>query len=289
MTSRQEIHVLSLGAGVQSTTVYLLALEGRIHLDAAIFADTQDEPESVYRHLSWLMSRGGHRVPILIRTVGRLGDDIIHGRDSNGGKFYAAAIPAYSTPYATGTATGKGHRQCTREYKIRVIEQAIRRDVLGLRPRQRVPRDVRVHQYIGISLDEARRAVSIRKRFGTGERRGFPEFPLLDLGWTRGDCERFNAERVPHPVTRSACVFCPLKNDAEWLRLKEGDAAGWARAVAVDEALRQGRPAMHRQSGRQTLYLHASARPLVQVAFKDRRLQGEFPGFSRECEGVCGV
>ncbi len=35
-----EYHVLNLGAGVQSTALYLLAREGRIPCDVAIFADT---------------------------------------------------------------------------------------------------------------------------------------------------------------------------------------------------------------------------------------------------------
>ena len=50
--------VLSLGAGVQSTTMALMAAVGELQPmpDCAIFADTQDEPAAVYRHLAWLMS-----------------------------------------------------------------------------------------------------------------------------------------------------------------------------------------------------------------------------------------
>ena len=49
------IRVLSLGAGVQSTTLALMAAVGEIERPAAaIFADTQWEPEAVYRHLDWL-------------------------------------------------------------------------------------------------------------------------------------------------------------------------------------------------------------------------------------------
>jgi 3'-phosphoadenosine 5'-phosphosulfate sulfotransferase (PAPS reductase)/FAD synthetase len=47
---------LSLGAGVQSSTLALMAARGEIGPmpKAAIFADTQAEPESVYRWLDWL-------------------------------------------------------------------------------------------------------------------------------------------------------------------------------------------------------------------------------------------
>ena len=45
-------HVLSFGAGVQSTTLLLLSCDGLLpRLDHVIFADTQWEPQAVYRHL----------------------------------------------------------------------------------------------------------------------------------------------------------------------------------------------------------------------------------------------
>ena len=49
-------HVLSLGAGVQSSTLALMAAAGEVTPmpDAAIFADTQAEPAGVYRWLDWL-------------------------------------------------------------------------------------------------------------------------------------------------------------------------------------------------------------------------------------------
>ncbi|MBM9506854.1 hypothetical protein ITX44_20355 [Streptomyces sp. KK5PA1] len=46
---------MSLGAGVQSSTLLLLAAEGRLPaLDAAVFADTRWEPRAVYEHLDRL-------------------------------------------------------------------------------------------------------------------------------------------------------------------------------------------------------------------------------------------
>jgi hypothetical protein len=47
------VHIISLGAGVQSSTMALMAARGLIlpRPIGAIFADTQDEPASVYRWL----------------------------------------------------------------------------------------------------------------------------------------------------------------------------------------------------------------------------------------------
>jgi len=49
------LRVLSLGAGVQSTTLLLMILEGELEpVDHIIFADTGYEPEPVYQHLAYL-------------------------------------------------------------------------------------------------------------------------------------------------------------------------------------------------------------------------------------------
>jgi hypothetical protein len=62
----------SLGAGVQSSTLLLLALHGRIPaFDAAIFADTGWEPAAVYLHLDRLRrltAAGG--IPIIRVATG---------------------------------------------------------------------------------------------------------------------------------------------------------------------------------------------------------------------------
>ena len=51
----KELTILSLGAGVQSTCLALMAAKGEVTPmpDAAIFADTH-EPKEVYEHLDWL-------------------------------------------------------------------------------------------------------------------------------------------------------------------------------------------------------------------------------------------
>lgn len=48
-----EHHILNLGAGVQSTALYLFSREpdAKFWFDLAIFADTGEESASVYHHL----------------------------------------------------------------------------------------------------------------------------------------------------------------------------------------------------------------------------------------------
>ena len=275
----RELHILNLGAGIQSTRLFL-----EYRYDVAIFADTQEEPEAVYRHLDWLDSL--KRTPILRVTAGKLGDDLVRGRNTTGGRF--AAIPAFTTADA-GATVGRTRRQCSKEYKTEVIERAIRRQVLGLKPRQRVsPRDFLVHQYFGISHDERSRASRIFELFL--EKRAFRvHFPLVEQILTRANCIEWLQGRVPHEVPRSACVFCPFHSDTEWDRLRTAGGGDWARAVEVDAALRSSGAVANRDM-QQTMYVHRSCKPLTQIEFHPRVNAKESQlGFGLECEGVCGV
>jgi len=263
---------------------------GEAQIDAAIFADTQEEPGDVYSHLEWLESLGGP--PILRRTAGRLGDDLIAGRRTVGqGGNRFATIPAFTLSEESKPG-GMQRRQCSRDYKTDVIETTIRRELLGLKPGQRIPKDIAVHQYLGISLDEGGRARRIKAMFAKKTKWSTPRFPLIELWMTRADCLTWLAKHYPaRQVPRSACVFCPYHSDAEWFRIREADPEGWARAVAIDAALRvDGTAAKRGLDGK--LFIHRSCKPLdlVQLDTRPTKRDLQMPmSFYQECEGVCGV
>jgi hypothetical protein len=229
---------LSLGAGVQSTTVLLLSIDGDLPaFDRVVFADTQDEPGAVYEHLARLRELA----PIDVVTAGALRDTAA-----------AAFVPV---PLFDG-AGGMGRRQCTQQYKLRPIRRHLRS--IGASD---------VDLAVCISTDEIERA----KDSGLQWLRN--TFPLLDLAWSRDDCLAYLADRWPWPVPRSACVFCPLKSDAEFLRMREHQPDDWQAAVAFDQAARAHG------------YVHRSGRPLA-----DAVLRPEDAGqLALECEGICGI
>jgi hypothetical protein len=285
-TATRKFRVLSLGAGVQSTCLYLLALRRLIPpIDAAVFADTGDEPAEVYRHLEWMQGLGGPTIHIVRQSSTSLGDNLILGRNSWGGSF--ASIPAFTSD--DSGSTGIIRRQCTKEYKLTPIERWVRRSLLGKTPGQRVSADVFVTQLIGISLDEMGRALRVIKN---NEHRWLsPEFPLIHRQWTRQDCLRWmQSEGFPTPP-RSACVFCPYKTDEEWKRLKDGDAPGWLRAVEIDRAIRS-QTSRAAQGLTDKLFLHRSCEPLESINFEariaDKATQAKQLGFWQECHGMCG-
>lgn len=298
--------ILNLGAGRQSTCLYLLACEGKIGpLDCAIFADTQEEEEATYRHLQWLQSLGGP--PILIRTIGKMGEHLAAGTVGAGGRKKKrlgpdgsarfASIPAFTAPHhelrhGAKAKEGRVRRQCTKEYKVEVIERTIRREILGLKARQRVPKGTTVVQWFGISADEKDRCCGIRQRFEK-IRWAEPRFPLIELGWRLGDCLDYLREKVPHPVVKSACAFCPYRSNQEFLALKMRDPAAFARAVEIDRALRpEGTVA--NQGLSHSLYVHRKCIPLEMVdleaeAAKERQRKGP-DLFRAYCDdGMCGL
>jgi len=294
------MRVLNLGAGVGSTTVYLLAMDGLIDpIDYAVFADTMGEPKAVYEHLRWLQGLGGPR--IAVRSRGDLAMNLsrgVHaaGQGRKGGSRRFVSIPAYtSSPIDLEAREGQVRRQCTREYKVDVVEQAIR-ELLGVAKGRRVPKGTRVVQSFGLHDDEGSRIKSVKARMA-GHPWAVPAFPLAEIGWTRERCLAWLAKRVPHQVPRSACTFCPYRSDSEWKHLRDSDPEGWAQAVKVDESIRD--PASACARGMEAaLYLHRSCTPLPLVDIdagaareEARRQAGRQPDLFglEDCVGMCGL
>lgn len=275
------LRVLNLGAGVQSTAIYLMMIDGELEpADIAIFADVQEEPASVYEHLERLKQLNGPEIVTV--TAGRLGDGIINGID---GTKRFASIPAFLTHQ--DESAGIGRRQCTAEYKIAPIEREIRRrmDAVG----KPLKADQSVVQVFGLSFDEPRRVDRVKAQFA-GRRGWSCEFPLFDDFMTRADCVRYLEKRWQHPVPRSACVFCPYHSDTEWQRIKTEDPEGWQRAIEIDKAIRKPTSVCTRGMNA-TQYLHKSCKPLSEVELKPAAddKQKLFDWSQMDCEGMCGV
>ena len=262
------LRVISLGAGVQSTTMALMAAHGEISPmpDCAIFADTGWEPKSVYDHLSKL--REVLPFPVHIVSAGNLRDDLIAQVNSKGRRF--AAVPWFT---ANG---GMGLRQCTGEYKIYPIRSKLR-ELLGYKPRQRIPIGS-VEVWIGISTDEIQRMKDTRDKWQTHR------WPLIDARMNRQQCITWLRSHGWSAPT-SACIGCPYHSDAMWRDMKLSDPISWNDAVEVDKAIRNsGRKMRHDQ------FMHRSLKPLDQVDFSTPAEKGQIEfGFIQECDGMCGV
>ncbi|MBR1040736.1 hypothetical protein JQ593_17325 [Bradyrhizobium viridifuturi] len=270
------LRVLSLGAGVQSTTLALLAAHGVIGPmpDCAIFADTAWEPQAVYDHLAWLMSPNVLPFPVHIVSAGNLRDNLV--RAAAGERW--ASIPAYTRTldHRGCMSIGMIRRQCTGDYKIDPIRRKVRE--LADLTRRRSPADPVVEQWIGISMDEA---IRMKPSFESWR---VNRWPLIELRMTRRDCLAWLSQHDYPVPPKSACIGCPYHSDAAWRDMRASDPRSWADAVEVDRVIRNGMRCI-----RGEVFLHRSAVPLSEVDLSTDADHGQLDLFANECEGMCGL
>jgi hypothetical protein len=262
------LRIISLGAGVQSTTMALMAAHGEITPmpDYAIFADTRDEPAAVYEHLRWLMSPNVLPFRVHVATAGSLSDALKSGNEE-------ARIPCFVA------AGGLSKRQCTKNFKLKVIRRKVR-ELLGVGPRGYVKPGA-VEAWIGISADEA-----IRKK-PSGLVYIVNRHPLIEAPryMQRADCVAW-LKRYGYPEPpKSACKYCPFQGNVGWRKRAE-NLTEWAEVVALDNWLREP-PQVIRFHG--DLYLHHSRTPLETADITEPDLLLFGGKFGEECEGMCGV
>lgn len=256
------MRVLSLGAGVQSSTLLLMAVHGELPIDRAIFADTQDEPKAVYDWLGGLVLAAGNAgIPVDIVTAGNLREDSL----SKPG--WLASMPLHIVGIDGSPAMLS--RKCTNGYKIRPIQRRLRE--LGATAKK--PVDL----LIGISRDEAHRMRPARVKYVNHV------FPLVERFMSRQDCIAWLKRHGYAEPPKSSCVICPFRSDRGWRQMRDQAPDDWATAVEFDQQVRHVA-----QMKRPTeAYLHRSLLPLpmVDLSTKAERA-GQMDLFEAgECDG----
>ena len=276
LRNRQPFRVLSLGAGVQSSCLALMAERGEYGLlkpDLAIFADTGWEPQAVYDHFEWLQSQLSYEIVKV--DNGNIRENILQGQMPDGSKFLG--IPAFLVnPDGTN---GILRRQCTTHYKTKPIHDYLRAR-LQIAPRRRAPMDVQVEMWLGISTDEAMRQKPDQEEWVT------KRFPLIELGFSRGQLANWFNEHYPdRHLPSSSCIGCPYHSDSMWKQLKEHDQKSFQEAVFIDQALRNVPATKGAIKGE--AFLHRSRKPLIDVDFDHITSYENL--MVEECEGLCGI
>lgn len=252
------LRILSLGAGVQSSALLILAARGDLpKLDAAIFSDTGWEPQAVYAHLDRLEEEVAKPAGIPIYRVrsGNIRADALNPE----ARF--ATIPLF-VKNADGSQ-GLVRRQCTSEYKLKPIKRKVR-ELLGFPHPNPIPKGHFVEQWIGISTDERSRALDADGNLKVGDvKYSRNSYPLLDLDMSRDHCRSLLTTHGFGLTPKSACIGCPFHTNAHWRAIKE-DTASWADAVDFDKQIRNGSARANAQG--QPLngqaFLHRSMLPL---------------------------
>jgi len=284
----RKITAVSYGGGIQSTAIAHLVINKHPELLAAveklpdcfIFADTGDEPESVYKTVArtkTALENAGIPLLIVRKSARSLSEEL--KRKVNDGIRGIDCPPFYLiTDNPDG---GIVSRQCTSAWKVEVLDRK-KKALAGLNLRTKSHRKLKnvVDAWMGISVDEASRMRDSKDPWQKYT------YPLIDMGWRRLDCIKY-LEEIEVQATRSACSYCPFHSDSEWKRIKSEEPKAWKQAVDFEKWLHAKHADGVQIAGlRGKPFLHKSRIPLEQADFNN---QMDLFGFDDECAGVCGV
>lgn len=267
---------ISYGGGVQSTAMIVLATQGKIDADVALFANVGDDSEhpatlTFVRDVMvpWAAERG---FPIHeLHKVNTRGEH--KGLETLWERLMREGSRSLPIPVRMPDTGAPGTRSCTQDFKIRVISK-------WLIENGATPDDPAIVN-IGISTDEIERAG--RGRDEPHERRAYP---LLDLGLSRADCLEVIRKAGLPKVGKSSCFFCPYHNKATWSEMKRDEPELFERAQLLEDTLIARRV----EIGKDPVYLTRYGKRLSDAITEAQpTLFGEGIGEGGCDEGVCFV
>lgn len=261
------LDILSYGAGTPSTTLALMSCENIRHgppypnpkvpiYDAVIFCDLHSEPSWVYAQAEFTAA--------VCQAAGIpfywLDSDLYGDFTNNFGRARTACLPFWTL--SEDGKRGRMPRQCTYDYKIKVIEKFVRYELLFYRPRQRtIPLDIHAHRlHMGIMWEERQRAKESKQRLFVNR------YPLVEMGWTRAECYKYNKEIWSMETRASCCLFCPFHTNFFYHYIREYEPHCYACACLVDELIEkyQARPPV-----KSKLFLSKSRKRLRDLSEED--------------------
>lgn len=261
--------VINLGAGVQSSTLVEMIIEGDLDypVDLVLFADTGNEPKWVYKQVEYLRGRC-QDAGIPFWVVKKDSKGIVQDAMHSSGRF--AKMPFYIKDSVTGKMSIM-QRQCTKEYKIEPCDDYLKdwllefhkatRDKLG---RRYVNRGIYIEQWYGISAEETYRAGKRGQQWQTAV------YPLIDRNMKRADCIKYLLKKGLPVPKKSSCKVCPFHDDEYWLMLASDDPEDFEETCVYDDWLRTPAAKKRIASLRGDIYLHTSGQPLRSIDFKAR-------------------
>ncbi len=240
----EQMNILSFGGGVQTTALAILASQGQVKVDAAIFADPGGEKPETYWYMEAYIKPLFEEVGIPFKIIGGRKD----GRNLVEHCHHFRVIPSVVPKW----------RWCTASFKAVPIVKAIAADAMML---------------IGFSSDEAKRAENAR----LAERK---RYPLIELNLTGADCRNIiSSYGWPIPV-KSSCIFCPLQHWSEWNWLKAKHPEVIEKDLAIEARFYERRPDLRETRG---LFGGAPLWKYVQGVQMEMPLLNEYSCWSGAC------
>ncbi len=261
------INVISFGGGVQSTSLLVLAAEGKIDFKTFLFCNVGDDsenPETIrYVHDVAMPYAQEHGIEIIeLQKVLRTGEvDTLYQRITKEG--------SRSIPIPVRVSNGApGNRSCTADFKIKVVDRWLKEH--ALRPAILIEKqlshyiramkhdlelseryDAPYHDYwaklprplaqvgLGISLDEFQR---VKPNMDPSTKEWKENvFPLIDLRMDRQDCINV-IQRAGLPVPpKSSCFFCPFHRLSVWQEMRQKQPDLFWKSAALEQTINERR------------------------------------------------
>ena len=269
----EELNVLSHGAGVQTSCMVYMCINGDLPKpDLIVFADPGWELSETYKYLEKLVEdvkKSG--IPYFTASAGDLYADTVLSAETGQ---RAPSIPFYTDDEGVN---GIVNRQCTQDYKISVVRK-VAREFVGLEKGQRSK-----HRFVmwkGITTDEVERITSSKIK---SERY---KYPLFEKKMHRQDCMNYlikNGHGIP---PKSSCVGCPFHSRQHWVDIYKHYPEEFQKAVELDRIIR------NHKKFKSKLYLHKDRMPLDEAVMRDSMqvdMFYDYEGFANDCSGSCGV
>lgn len=261
-------HIISLGGGVQSTAMLLMACHDELTPKpmCAIFSDTGWERQQTYDTVKFLEAYAeGFGIPVYTVSNGNIREDTLNPNKRSP-----------SMPFFINTEKGKKamlRRQCTADYKIRPIRKKIRE----LLPNSSHKNPVQM--WIGISLDEV-------QRMKPSDVKWLPnKYPLIEKRLRRNDCVKWMRDNGFQTPVKSSCIGCPFHDATEWRSLNSDELAD---AIEFDNKVREiglTHPSKKKKFADNRVFLHRDCVPLSDLSFETNEDQQTLFGTE---EDTCG-
>jgi hypothetical protein len=298
------LHVVSLGAGRQSSAMVLRAQHGEISPvpDLIIFADTKREPQKVYAWLAMLKSL--LRLPVVEVSKGDLGEDsmrVFVSRKS-GKRYLKGLIPAFTLN--DDGSKGLMGRKCTQDYKIDMIVSYCRSAIgkakfsFWRKKHRSALSEIREYEKRSKAARKAKKECRLPSPLppyptsAMQECKGDPlvvmwigisideadrmkeskepwiktRWPLIELQMDKDDCVSWMLSHGYPSPPRSACTFCPFHSDDEWIKLRDESPDEFKEVIKYESELQDA--ARNQEALRGIPFLHESCIPIGQVVFK---------------------
>jgi hypothetical protein len=267
------VKIISYGGGVQSTALLVLACTGELPgVDAALMANVGDDSEhpASLRYVREVAQpwAARHGVPVEVLNKQKRDGTI----ETLMGRLLREGSRSLPIPVRMADTGAPGNRQCTMDFKIRVISKWLKAH--GASAAQ--PAEV----LVGISWDEVERIGNRRMTIP----HEVLAYPLVEQRLTRTDCQRI-IERAGLPVPpKSSCYFCPYHRPSAFARMRRDEPALFYRAADLEHLLNERRDRL----GKDHVYLTRFGKPLADAIREEQPALDFGTGPGETCdEGYC--